>query len=136
VDKDRRKTYYSGKKKRHTVKNQLIVNNQGIIIYKLEHKKGCKHDYNVYKKNHYVTPKQVVNVIDLGYLGIENDFPEQLSVLPYRKERNHKLSNEQKEYNKIHSKKRIVVGHTICRLKKNRIMNDIFRNKLKKYNRI
>ncbi len=25
-------------------------------------------------------PKQVVNVIDLGYLGVEKDFPEQLSV--------------------------------------------------------
>ncbi len=29
----------------------------------------------VYKKNHPVTPKQVVNVFDLGYLGIEKDFP-------------------------------------------------------------
>jgi hypothetical protein len=56
-----------------------------------------------------ITPKQVVNAIDLGYLGIEKDFPEQLSALPYRKERNHKLSNEQKEYHKIHSKKRIVM---------------------------
>ena len=31
------------------------------------------------KKNHPVTPKQVVNVFDLGYLGVEKDFPEQLS---------------------------------------------------------
>ena len=114
-----------------------MVNNRGFIIHKTTKKKGRKHDYHVYKKNHPVTPKQVVNVIDLGYLGIEKDFPEQLSALPYRKERNHKLSNEQKEYNKIHSKKRIiVVEHTICRLKKYRIMNDIFRNKLRKYNRI
>jgi hypothetical protein len=35
VDKDRRKMYYSGKKKRHTVKNQLMVNNHGYIIHKL-----------------------------------------------------------------------------------------------------
>ena len=33
--------------------------------------------YSIYKKNHPVTPsKQVVNVIDLGYLGVEKDFPE------------------------------------------------------------
>jgi hypothetical protein len=57
-------------------------------------------------------PKDVVNVYDLGYLGVEKDFPEQLSSLPYKKKRNQKeLSEEEKEYNKIHSKKRIVIEH-------------------------
>ena len=42
-----------------------------------------------YKKNHPVTPKQVVNVVDLGYLGVEKDYPEQLSALPYKKKRNY-----------------------------------------------
>jgi hypothetical protein len=41
--------------------------------------------YSIYKKNHPVIPKQVVNVVDLGYLGIEKDFPEQLSALPNKK---------------------------------------------------
>jgi len=136
VDKDRRKMYYSGKKKRHTVKNQLMVNNHGYIIHKLGHNKGRRHDYDVYKNNHPVTPKQVVNVIDLGYIGVEKDFPEQLSVLPHKKKRNSELSQEEKEYNKIHSKKRIVIEHTICRLKKYRIMSDIFRNKLRKYDKV
>ncbi len=45
------------------------------------------------------------------------------------------LSEEEKEYNKIHSKNRIVMENTICRLKKYR-MSDIFRNKLRKYNKI
>ena len=81
VDKKRRRVYYSGKKKRHTVKNQLMVNNHGNIIHKTGHKKGRRHDYNIYKKNHPVTPKEVVNVFDLGYLGVEKDFPEQLSSI-------------------------------------------------------
>jgi hypothetical protein len=136
--KDKRicKTYYSGKKKRHTIKNQLVVNNQGYIVHKANHKKGRRHDYDVYKKNHPITPKDVVNVFDLGYLGVEKDFPEQLSALPYKKKRNQELSQEEKEYNKLHSKKRIVIEHTICRLKKYRIQSDIFRNKLRKYNKI
>ena len=137
-DKRKRKAYYSGKKKRHTIKNQLTVNNRGYIIHKVAYKKGRKHDYAIYKKNHpIVIPKQVVNVVDLGYLGVEKDFPEQLSELPYKKKRNQKeIQQEEKEYNKIHSKKRIIVEHTIGRLKKYRIMSDIFRNKLRKYNRI
>ena len=47
VDKDRRKMYYSlGKKKRHTIKNQLMmVNKRGYILHKAAHKKGKRHDY-------------------------------------------------------------------------------------------
>jgi hypothetical protein len=45
IDNKRKKEYYSGKKKRHTVKTQMMVNNQGIIIHKLGHKKGRRHDY-------------------------------------------------------------------------------------------
>ena len=46
LDKDRRKIYYSGgKKKRHTVKNQLMVNNRGYILHKAKHKKGKAYYY-------------------------------------------------------------------------------------------
>ena len=45
-------------------------------------------------------PKEVVNVVDLGYLGIEKDFPEQISSLPNKKKRNHEIIHKkQKEYN-------------------------------------
>ena len=131
VDKERRDAYYSGKKKRHTVKNQITVNNRGYIIHKIRYKKGRKHDYDVYKNNHPDIPKQVIIVVDLGYLGVEKDFPEQLSALPYKKKINQCLSQEEIQFNSIHSKKRIIVEHTISRLKKYRIMSDIFRNKLR-----
>jgi hypothetical protein len=75
-------------------------------------------------------------VFDLGYLGVEKDLPEQLSYLPNRKKRNMDLSSEEMEYNKSHSKKRIVIEHTICRLKKYRILADVFRNRLRKYNKV
>jgi hypothetical protein len=136
VDKRKRKAYYSGKKKRHTVKTQLMVNNHGIIIHKLGYKKGRRHDYDIYKENHPGTPKKVVNVFDLGYLGVETDFLEQLSSIQNRKKRNLELSVEEKEFNKNHSRKRIVIEHTICRMKKYMIMSQIFRNRLRKYNRV
>ena len=74
--------------------------------------------------------------LTLDTLDVETDFLEQLSFIPNRKKRNRDLSQEEKEYNINHSKKRIVIEHTICRLKKYRIMSDVFRNRLKKYNRI
>ncbi|HXS60067.1 MAG TPA: transposase family protein [Candidatus Sulfopaludibacter sp.] len=82
VNNKRKKIFYSGKKKKHAVKNQLMVNNRGFILHKLSHKKGRKHDYDIYKNNHPVIPKQVFKVVDLGYLGIEKDFPEQLLSTP------------------------------------------------------
>ncbi len=137
VNREGRKMYYSGKKKRHTiVKNQITVNNRGYILHKVGYKKGRKHDYDVCKRNHHVIPKEVVNVFDLGYLGVETDFQEHLSALPYKKKRNQFLSDDEKDYNKIHSKKRIIVEHTISKLKKYRILADVFRNKLRKYNKV
>ncbi len=76
ADKNRRKIFYSGKKKRHTiVKNQIMVNNRGYILHKVGYKKGRKHDYiSIYKNNHPDIPKQVITVADLGY-GCRKGFP-------------------------------------------------------------
>ncbi len=113
-----------------------MVNEQGKILYKTCYKTGHRHDYNIYKTNRPTTPEDVVNVFDLGFLGVENDFPEQKSSLPFKKKRSNPLSVEKKGYNRIHAKARVVVEHTICRIKKFRIMSDVFRNRLKRYNRI
>ena len=56
-------------------------------------------------------------MFDLGYLSIKNDFPERLSYIPNRKKRNLDLSKDERYYNKDHSKRRIVIENTICRLK-------------------
>ena len=51
IDENRRKIFYSGKKKRHTVvKNQLMVNNKGYILHKTRYKKGRRQDYDIYKE--------------------------------------------------------------------------------------
>jgi hypothetical protein len=133
-NKRRRKSHYSGRKKKHTVKTQLMVNSEGLILHKTAHKGGRKHDYYVYKHNHPITPSQVENVVDLGYLGIKKDFPTVKSALPVRKKKNTLLSNDNIKYNKNHSRLRIIVEHTICKIKKFGIMGTKFRNRLRKYN--
>lgn len=52
-------------------------------------KGSSRHDYYIYKKNRPITPKDIVNVFDLGYLDVEKDYPEQLSSLPNRKKEKH-----------------------------------------------
>jgi hypothetical protein len=134
-NKRKRKSYYSGKKKKHTVKTQYMVNSEGLILHKTGHKSGRRHDYDVYKNNHPITPVQVENVFDLGYMGVQNDFPTVKSVLPFRKKKNSILSNEERTCNRKHSQLRIIVEHAICRIKKFGIMGTKFRNKLGRYDR-
>jgi len=136
-NRKKRRLYYSGKKKKHTVKNLYTANQKGLLIYKTKRRqRGRRHDYRIYKKNHPKLPKDVLSMLDLGFLGVEKDFPEQKSSLPIKKEKDHELTEVQKEYNKNHSAKRIVIEHAICRIKKYRIMNDVFRNRLRKYNKV
>jgi hypothetical protein len=87
-NKRKRKSYYSGKKKKHTVKTQYMVNSEGtILLHKTGHNHGRIHDYEIFKNKHPTTPPQVKSVLDLGYLGVQNYFPTVKSVLQFRKKR-------------------------------------------------
>jgi hypothetical protein len=135
-NKRKRKSYYSGKKKKHTVKTQYMVNSEGAVLHKTDHDRGRIHDYEIFKNKHPTTPLQVENILDLGYLGAKNDFPTVKYVLPFRKKRKSKLSDEEKKYNRKHSKLRVIVEHTISRIKKFGIMGTKFRNKLGRYDHV
>ncbi len=133
-NKRKRKSYYSGKKKKHTVKTQYMVNSEGTILHKTGHDRGRIHDYEVFKNKHPITPLQVENILDLGYLGVKNDFPTVKYVLPlFKKKRKSELSSEEKRHNRKHSKLRIIVEHTVSRIKKFGIMGTKFRNRLGRY---
>lgn len=85
-----------------------MVNSQGLIIHKTGHKRGRRHDYYIYKKDRPVAPKYVVNVFDLGYLGVGKDFPDQKSSLPNRKKRDQKETSIGEKDNQNHARER---GH-------------------------
>ena len=105
-----------------------------LILHKTDHERGRIHDYEIFKNKHPITPLQVENVFDLGYMGVQNDFPTVKSVLPFRKNRKKsELSNEEKKHNRKHSKLRVIVEHTVSRIKKFGIMGTKFRNKLGRY---
>ena len=120
MDKDRRKIYYSlGKKKRHTIKSQFMVNNYVVIIHNLCHKKGKRHDY-IYKniKRIILLPTQNKLLLYLTLdIGVKKDFPEQLSALAHKKKINLICHRKKKSITKFIPKKENSdrVYH-ICRL--------------------
>lgn len=134
-NKRRRKSYYSGKRRKHTVKTQLTVNKEGVITHRTDHDKGRRHDYDLFKEKHPKLPDGVSGAFDLGYLGVKKDFPELNPMIPFKRNRWHrrKLSKQKRRFNKKLSRARVVVEHTISRLKKFRILGEEFRNRLPHY---
>lgn len=139
---EKRRSHYSGKKKRHTVKTQLTVNSNGLILHKSNHARGRRHDLDIYVRSHPDLPKEVERIFDRGYDGVRNHFPDLNCAIPFKRRghgRGHRgekaedLILEQKRYNKQLSKARAVIEHTISRMKKFRIMGQEFRNRLKRY---
>jgi len=141
--KRKRKTHYSGKKKRHTVKTQITVNKDGLIVHKTRHGRGRTHDYALFKHSHPHLPDAVCLGVDLGYDGIKTDYPELRCEVPFKRRspgrgkrgvKAKELSADQKSFNQKLSKERVVVEHTFSRVKKFRIWAEEFRNRLKHYN--
>ncbi|MDG6981105.1 MAG: transposase, partial [Nitrososphaerota archaeon] len=110
-DSKKRKSHYSGKKKRHTVKTQLTVNGKGLIVHRTNHARGRRHDYPIFKRNRPHLPPGVKPVVDLGYNGIQNDFPGLEPMVPFKRygggrghKRRRRLTPHQKAFNKALSK--------------------------------
>ena len=141
-DAKKRKTHYSGKKRKHTVKTQLTVNSKGLIVHRTNHARGRRHDLEIYRQRHPSLPKLVELGFDRGYDGVKKYFPDLKCAVPFKRraggsgkagKKAKDLTPDQKRSNKELSKERVVVEHTISRLKKFRIMADEFRNRLKHY---
>ena len=141
-NRKKRRAHYSGKRKRRTVKTQLTVNSKGLIIHKSRHVRGSMHDYVLFKHSHPKLPTKVRSGLDLGYLGIKDDYPNLNCVLPFKKKnpgrgkvgvKAPELSPEQKAFNKELASERVVVEHTNSRVKKFLIWGGEFRNRPKRY---
>ncbi len=66
----------------------MINNHRDYILHKVAHKKGMR-QIMIYTKRFILSfTKEVVTIVDLGYLGIEKDFLEQISALLCKKKRN------------------------------------------------
>ena len=138
----KRKTHYSGKRKKHTVKTQITVNQKGLIVHKTAHGAGSTHDYSLFKHSRPHLPESVCANLDLGYKGVKTDFPGFNCKVPFKRRspgrgkrgvKAQELASEEKAFNKALSKDRIVVEHDFSRLKKFHIWADEFRNRLKHY---
>ena len=126
-DKKRQETHYSGKKKRHTIKNNVVSDKRTRKIKVLsETCEGKKHDKKLADEQDIPFPEGSSLWKDTGFQGYE---PEQItSYQPTKKPKGKELTTEQKEQNRLISGQRIRVEHSIGGVKVFGIVRSIFRN--------
>jgi hypothetical protein len=125
------KKFYSGKKKNHTLKNQLIVLPNGAEIVDVTvGKPGPSSDINLFRARQAEFADNQKFKGDKGYIG------EVQIETPHKKPRKQELTPEQKEENKQSSAQRIVIEHVIRLVKIFRVAQERFRLRPQNYERV
>ena len=115
---------YSGKKKSHTIKTQIVVDTKGTIKHISPSIPGNIHDKKLFDQSGAILPHNALG--DLGYLGTN-------IAIPFKSSKLHPLTQRQKDHNTRHSRRRIIVEHVFASLKTFRILADRFRGSLVNY---
>jgi ribosomal protein L23 len=125
------KKYYSGKKKKHTFKNQIIVLPDGQdIVDVIAGQPGPKSDISLFRESQKSFGSNQRFKGDKGYQG-------ELSIkTPTKKPKKGELSQLQKEKNKEMASNRIFVEHLIRLVKIFRVASERFRLNPHKYEQV
>jgi hypothetical protein len=123
--------YYSGKKKAHTLKTQVVVNPRGQIESVSESVPGATHDLTLLVQSGVLggLDEGEGGMMDKGYVGVEKHRQGVPLVLPYKKPRGGELSEGQKAHNREVARHRIVVEHTMAQLNRFTVLRQVFRGK-------
>ncbi len=123
--KKKQKKFYSGKKKRHMMKFEIMTNTDEKIISISKGYSGRTHDFKIRKMFDHI-PKDVQVLADSGYQGLQKMHPK--TILPHKRRRKRPLTTEQKTHNHALASKRVGVEHVFAQLKKFKIFGSIYQN--------
>lgn len=126
----RQRAYYSGKKKAHTLKSQVAVDEEsGRFVDVSDSVPGRWADIQLLRASRVLRrlPEGVGALGDLGYVGIGALHAS--GACPRRKPRGKPRPAEDVRYNRAFSRRRIVVEHAIGRLRRFRAVADVNRHR-------
>ena len=111
---------YSGKKKQHTLKSQVAVDEEGRIVAVAARVRGPTADLTLLEQSGLLErlPAGVGALGDLGYVGIDKLHPTGLGAAPRKKPRGQPRPAADIAYNTAFSRRRIVVEHSIGQLRR------------------
>lgn len=123
--------YYSGKKKKHSLKIEIMTDTRGKILSISKVVPGRIHDFKLRKQSSKI-PKNVTVLADSGYQGLQKIHSK--TILPHKRRRKCSLTPEEQAHNRALASKRIVVEHVFAHVKKFKILGSVYRNFQKKLN--
>lgn len=128
---EQQKPYYSGKKKCHTVKTQVVIDPCGMIDSVSGSVPGSKHDLTLLVSSGVLEGMGEGEgaMMDKGYVGADKHAPGVPLVIPFKKPRGGELDEGQREYNREVARHRIVVEHTIAQMNRFTVLRQVFRGK-------
>ena len=134
-DQERQKAHYSGKKKRHTLKTQVVVGPDGELMDVSQTVPGSQHDKKLYDESGVRDALEAGEAMmgDSGYQGIQHDHP---AVLPFKKPKGGELTPVQKDHNRRLSRIRVVAENTLAQIKTFRVIAEVYRHLREGYNDI
>ena len=124
-------TYYSGKKKQHTLKSQVAVDEHtGEIVDIAESVRGPTADITLLEQSQVLShlPEGVGGMGDLAYVGLAHLHPLGLGFTPRRKPRGKDRPPEDMAFNRAFAQRRITVEHTIGRMRRYQALSQTDRN--------
>ena len=129
--KRKQKKFYSGKKKFHTLKCQVIIDKATLDIICLHFSHGRTHDFQLFKASGVHFNPETKSLEDSGYQGIARYHTN--SFIPQKKPKDGELSESDREYNRALGSERICIEHVNRRLKIFKILALRYRNRRRRY---
>lgn len=123
----RQRLYYSGKKRRHTMKAQLLVCFFSLQIVSVVCGPGRIHDFALLKQAHLHMAALIDKYADAGYQGLGKLY--QNSFTPIKNPKHRDLTPEERAYNRALARVRIHIEHVNRRCKIFRIVKETYRGK-------
>ena len=125
--KKKQKKFYSGKKKRHTLKSQITVDKESKRIISTDFSNGKMHDFKLYKRSNTAIHPDIKSINDSGYQGLQKIHAN--TELPKKKSKGSSLSKSDKAYNNKLSSKRALNENIITCIKRFKIVVDRYRDR-------
>jgi hypothetical protein len=119
--KRRQRAYYSGKKKAHTLKSQVAIDEDGRVVDVGASRPGPWADLKVLRRSGLAgrLARAGVGVLgDLAYVGVDGLVGGLRGATPRRKPRGQGRPPEDRRYNRAFARRRIKVEHAIGRLRR------------------
>jgi len=110
----------------------LIADPKTKLVLSFEQTEGCVHDFRLYKDRtgSAVSPNVPIKT-DSGCLGIAAYHAN--SEVPYKKSKNHPLTEVEKAFNHRLARERIVIEHINREIKLFKIMAERYRNRRRRH---